>query len=209
MNRKIPKIYPITDTQISGLSHLAQAKSLIAGGTRIVQLREKNAAPRDWFDDALSVAELCREKNVLLIVNDRVDIALAIGADGVHLGQLDLPPTAARKLLGETAIIGFSTHTVEQVRTAIKFPINYVAFGPVFPTSTKFDPDAVVGLEMLKQVRELAGDIPLVAIGGISRDNAKSVLASGADSVAVIGALLSDPTQIESRFREFSDRIDK
>lgn len=182
---------------------------MVAGGAKIIQLREKNAAPIDWLDDALSVAKLCRENGVTLIVNDRVDIALAIKADGVHLGQKDMPPDAARRLLGNDAIIGFSTHTPEQVREAVNFPVDYIAFGPVFPTTTKTDPDIVVGLEMLRQVRQIAGDLPLVAIGGITFENAASIFDAGADSLAMIGALVSDPSQIEERITRFIHLMDK
>ncbi len=197
MRFKIPKIYPITDTRISGISHSEQVSHLIAAGAKIIQLREKHAAPLDWFADAKKAADLCRKNGVMLIVNDRVDITMAIGADGVHLGQTDLPPDAARRLLGDDAVIGFSTHTLEQVRGAIELPIDYIAFGPVFPTTTKIDPDEVVGLEMLAQVRKITGRIPLVAIGGITFENARSVLDAGADSLAMIGALLAQSRQIE------------
>jgi len=199
----LPKIYPITDTRISGISHSEQVRHLIAGGARIIQLREKHAAPLDWFVDAKNAAEVCRKKDVVLIVNDRSDVAMAIGADGVHLGQTDMPPVAARRLLGDDAVIGFSTHTLEQVREAIELPVDYIAFGPVFPTTTKIDPDAVVGLEMLAQVREIAGTIPLVAIGGITFENARSVLDAGADSLAMIGALLAQASQIEEQTKRF------
>ncbi|MBK6751201.1 MAG: thiamine phosphate synthase, partial [Acidobacteria bacterium] len=112
MKFAIPEIYPITDTQFSGLSHTEQARRLIEGGARIIQLREKYASPLDWFDDARAAAKLCRQNDVVLIVNDRVDIAMAIDADGVHLGQTDLPPVAARRLLGKVPIIGYSTHSI-------------------------------------------------------------------------------------------------
>ncbi len=204
MRLKLPKIYPITDASISGISHTEQVKRLIAGGAKIVQLREKSLPPLDWFEDAQNAARLCRENGVMLIVNDRVDVALAIGAEGVHLGQTDLPPAAARLLLGDKAVIGFSTHTLEQAREAVAFPVDYIAFGPVFSTATKKDADAVVGLEMLRQVREIAGEMPLVAIGGISLSNARSVLVAGADSLAMIGALVADPSIIEERIKEFS-----
>ncbi len=203
MRLTLPKIYPITDTRISGLSHSQQVADMIAGGAKIIQLREKLSLPLDWFDDARNSAELCRKNGVLLIVNDRVDMALVIGSGGVHLGQTDMPPNAARQLLGDDAIIGFSTHTLEQVRSAVELPIDYIAFGPVFPTSTKIDPDAVVGLEMLAQVRQITGQIPLVAIGGITLDNARSVLDAGADSLAVISSLLQQPSQIEEQMKKF------
>lgn len=204
MNFELQKIYPITDVRLSGLSHTEQAKRLIDGGARIIQFREKYAAPIDWFDDACKAVELCRRNNVISIFNDRVDIALAVGADGVHLGQTDLPPDAARRVLGNKAIIGYSTHTLEQVQNAILFDLDYLAFGPIFPTATKQDADAVVGLKLLGRVRELTGDLPLVAIGGVGLENAGSVFAAGADSIAVVSAILGDGSRISERFREFA-----
>lgn len=207
MKFEIPKIYPITDVRLSGLSHTEQAKRLIDGGARIVQFREKDSAPLDWFDDARTAVGICRQSKVISIVNDRADIALAIGADGVHLGQTDLPPDAARRILGKQAIIGYSTHTIEQVRDAAKFDIDYLAFGPIFKTATKEQTDEVVGLETLARVRMIAGSLPLVAIGGIDLGNAGSVFAAGADSIAVISALMADGLFITDRTREFTMRF--
>ncbi len=207
MKFEIPKIYPITDVCLSGLSHTEQTKRLIDGGARIVQFREKHSAPLDWFDDARTAVEICRQSKVISIVNDRADIALAIGADGVHLGQTDLPPDAARRILGKQAIIGYSTHTIEQVRDAAKFDIDYLAFGPIFSTTTKEDPDQVVGLETLARVRMIAASLPLVAIGGIDLGNAGSVFAAGADSIAVISALMADGALIADRTRGFTTRF--
>lgn len=207
MKFEIPKIYPITDVCLSGLSHTEQTKRLIDGGARIVQFREKHSAPLDWFDDARTAVEICRQSKVISIVNDRADIALAIGADGVHLGQTDLPPDAARRILGKQVIIGYSTHTIEQVRDAAKFDIDYLAFGPIFSTTTKEDPDQVVGLETLARVRMIAASLPLVAIGGIDLGNAGSVFAAGADSIAVISALMADGALIADRTRGFTTRF--
>ncbi|MBP7377226.1 MAG: thiamine phosphate synthase [Pyrinomonadaceae bacterium] len=203
MKFAIPEIYPITDTQFSGLSHTEQARRLIEGGARIIQLREKYASPLDWFDDARAAAKLCRQNDVVLIVNDRVDIAMAIDADGVHLGQTDLPPVAARRLLGKVPIIGYSTHSIVQVRDALEFDIDYLAFGPIFSTTTKADPDDIVGIDLLREVREIAGRLPLVAIGGIDLNNAASVLAAGADSIAVISGLLANGSTIAEQTRKF------
>src|SRR5213076_1396055 len=133
----LPKIYPITDTNISGLSHHDQVKQLIEGGATLIQLREKRASPREFFQDAREVLRIERSAGLKLIINDRVDIALAIGADGVHLGQTDLPVEAARRLLGDRAIIGFSTHNLNQAEEAVRLPIDYLAFGPIFMTATK------------------------------------------------------------------------
>ena len=138
-------------------------------------------------------ARAAQQAGVQLIINDRVDIALAAGASGVHLGQEDLSPEAARGLLGPQAIIGYSTHNVDQAISATKLPIDYVAIGPIFGTTTKSDTAPVLGLEGLRAVREAIGEFPLVAIGGITLSNARAVIDAGADSVAVISALLSTP----------------
>lgn len=205
MNNVLPKIYPITDTRISGLSHLEQVKRLVAGGATLIQLREKHMSPAEFFEDAKAAIAYARERSVKIIINDRVDVAAALNADGVHLGQDDLPPSGARKILGDDAIIGFSTHTLEQVHEALTFPINYIAYGPIFDTRTKQDPDATVGLPALKQVRKIVGETSLVAIGGIDGDNYRSVLDAGADSIAIISAIISDPNQIEAKMRSFNN----
>ncbi len=205
---EIPKVYPITDVRLSGLSHTEQAKRLIDGGAGIIQFREKYSAPNQWFDDAVKAVDLCRKNNVISIINDRVDIVLAVGAHGVHLGQTDVPPDAVRRVLGPDAIIGYSTHTIEQVQEAIAFDIRYLAFGPIFRTTTKKDPDAVVGLHLLQRVREITADLPLVAIGGIDFENAGSVFAAGADSIAVVSAIIADGSVIPERFREFASQYE-
>ncbi len=198
----LPRIYPITDARLSGLSHAVQVKRLIAGGASLIQLREKFASPRDFYEAAAQAIKIARPLGVKIIINDRVDIALALSADGVHLGQDDMPPDEARKILGKDAIIGYSTHSVEQVREALNLNIDYIAFGPIFPTQTKDDPDEVVGLEKLREVRGLMDEFPLVAIGGINRANLPIVIGSGADSVAMIGAIVAEPAYMESRLRE-------
>jgi thiamine-phosphate pyrophosphorylase len=201
----LPKIYPISDTRISGLSHIEQVRRLIAGGATLIQLREKNAPAGEFYDAAVESITLAREHGVKILINDRVDIAVASGADGVHLGQDDLPPDQARRLLGEGAVIGFSTHSVEQAREAIGLPVDYVAIGPIFSTTTKENPDPVVGLEGLIVVREAIGEFPLVAIGGITQANTRTVLNAGANSVAIISDLLRDSGEIESAMRHLND----
>ncbi|MBD0326884.1 MAG: thiamine phosphate synthase [Pyrinomonadaceae bacterium] len=201
MRIKLPKLYPITDARLSGLSHAEQVARLSAGGATFIQLREKHLSPRELHNAAEQALVVAREHGVSLIINDRADIALALGADGVHLGQDDLPPTAARELLGERAIIGFSTHTVEQASMAARLPVDYIAIGPIFNTSSKENPNAVVGLEGLRRVRQAVGSLPLVAIGGISLENAPLVLAAGADTVACISFLLKEPAKIEQQVR--------
>jgi len=204
LDLNLPKIYPITDAEISGLSHTEQVRRLIAGGATLIQLREKQKAAGDWFPDALEAARLCRESGVICIVNDRVDVALAIDADGVHLGQDDMPVAAARRLLGQDKIIGLSTHSIGQLEAALREPVDYLAIGPIFDTSTKSDPDPAIGIEMLSKAAKTSGMMPLVAIGGIKADNLASIISAGAASAAIIGALLSDPAKISKRFREYS-----
>jgi thiamine-phosphate pyrophosphorylase len=205
MSFQLPKLYPITDRRLSGLSHAEQVARLCEGGARLVQLREKHLSPREFYAEALEALRVARSFGAQLVVNDRADVALASGADGVHLGQDDMPASAARSLLGGGAIVGFSTHNVEQAASASASPVSYIAVGPVFATSSKENPDPVVGLEGVRRVREPAGRLPVVAIGGITAENARSVLEAGADSVAVIGALLntSDPAEITRRTRAF------
>jgi len=197
----LPKIYPITDTSVSALSHRDQVKQLIEGGATLIQLREKRASPREFFQDAREALSIARAAGIKLIINDRIDLALAIGADGVHLGQTDMPVTAARRLLGDHAIVGFSTHNGNQVEEAVRLPIDYLAFGPIFPTATKENPDPIVGLNELAQIKNLVGALPLVAIGGISAEAVREVLMSGADSVAVISAVLNRASPIAENLR--------
>lgn len=199
MNLALPKIYPITDVSLAGISHGEQVGRLIAGGATFIQLREKHASPRDFFEAAKPAIEIARKNNVMIIINDRVDIARALGADGVHLGQDDLPPNAAREVLGPDAIIGFSTHSVEQAIDAAGLPIDYIAIGPIFETKTKENPDPIVGLDGLAEVKKNIGNIPLVAIGGIDLDNVLDVLAAGADSIALVSTIVGDPALISAK----------
>jgi len=184
---QLPRVYPLTDVQLSGFSHAEQVRLLSLGGASLIQLREKRMAAVEFYEQA----KAAKQSGVQLIINDRVDIALAVGASGVHLGQDDMPPEAARKLLGPQSIIGYSTHNVDQAISAAKLPIDYLAIGPIFSTMTKSDTAPVLGLDGLRAVRRAIGEFPLVAIGGITSANAREVIDAGADSVAVISALLS------------------
>jgi len=199
----LPKIYPITDARIAKLTHAEQVQKLIEGGAEIIQLRDKYASPKDFYNYAKDALEIARKQSVKIIINDRVDIALALAADGVHLGQDDLPPEQARKILGERTIIGFSTHNLRQAVRATKLPIDYLAIGPVYVTRTKENPEKIVGIETVRKVREAIGDFPLVAIGGITSENFRAVLEAGADSVAVVGDLLSNADKINSKMQTF------
>ena len=198
---KLPRIYPLTDVPLSRISHAEQVQLLSLGGASLIQLREKRMPPREFYEQAKKAVAVALSRGVQLLINDRIDVALAVGAAGVHLGQDDMPPEAARKLLGPNAVIGYSTHNIQQAIAATKLPIDYVAIGPIFATTTKSDTAPVLGLDGLRTVRQAIGTFPLVAIGGITHGNASKVIEAGADSVAVISALLSNSHGIREATR--------
>lgn len=186
----LPPIYPITDKAMAGeTSHLRILRELARGGASLVQVRDKQTPVKELLSDLQRCAEFCDKHGILLIVNDRCDLALSAGASGVHLGQEDLPPHMARELLGPQGIIGYSTHSLTQIRAASALPIQYVGFGPVYSTTTKQDASPTVGLRALSRAcRSLP--LPVVAIGGIGLRQIVDVLDAGAASVAVISALM-------------------
>jgi thiamine-phosphate pyrophosphorylase len=166
------------------------ARSFLDGGARVLQLRAKDlpsGALLELADDLVALAGLY---DSIVIVNDRVDVARLSGAHGVHVGQEDLPPAAAREQLGPDAVVGFSTHTVAQAEAALREPVSYIAVGPVFGTTTKDTGYTAVGLDLVSAVARAAGSIPIVAIGGVTLDNARSAIDAGAAAVAVISDLL-------------------
>jgi thiamine-phosphate pyrophosphorylase len=188
---KLPRVYPILDTatlERRGVALNTAAAALLEGGAGILQIRHKQHWSRALYDAAGTVARLCREAGAQLIVNDRADFALLLEA-GLHVGQDDLSPRDARRLLGSAATIGYSSHNAAQLAAAGAEPVDYVALGPMFVTGSKLNPDPVVGCEELRRIRGLI-DKPLVAIGGITVENAAQVFAAGADSVAVISGMM-------------------
>ena len=196
---RLPRVYPILDTE--SLDHRAialetAAAAFLDGGAGILQIRHKRHWSRAFFASARAVARLCREAGATLIVNDRADFALLLEA-GLHVGQDDLPPRDARQLMGPDAAIGFSSHNVTQLCAAGGEPVDYVALGPVFATASKLNPDPVTGVEEIRRCRSLI-EKPLVAIGGITQENALGVLRAGADSLAVIAGLLPSPATAHS-----------
>jgi len=197
------QLYPITDRHLSGLSHAEQVAQLSDCGTPLIQLREKIDPPSQFYADAEVALRVARERGVKIIINDRVDIALALNADGVHLGQEDMPPEAARRILGDTAIIGYSTHNLDQACLAAQMPVDYVAIGPIFATATKPSSNPAVGLEGLGNIRRALGDVPLVAIGGITSENFEMVLQAGADSVSVISDIWASDGLITAKMHRF------
>ncbi|MGH9850187.1 MAG: thiamine phosphate synthase [Blastocatellia bacterium] len=193
---QLPRLYAITDGQLSNCTHEEIVRMMLAGGARLIQLRDKDASARELLDQARACVKLTREAGAKLIINDRVDVALTVGADGVHLGQEDVSVEDAREILGEDKIIGISTHSIDQFRAALETPASYIAIGPVYPTKTKENPAQVVGLELVREAKRLT-DRPLVAIGGITAERAPEVMAAGADSVAVISALYPWPEKLD------------
>lgn len=201
------RLYPLTDRSLAGLSHAEQVSHLSDGGATLIQLREKILSPLQFYQEAAQALRVARQRGVKIIINDRVDIALALKADGVHLGQDDLPPQAARELLGPEAIIGFSTHTLKQALSAAKMPIDYIAIGPIFSSQTKQSSNLAVGLDGLGQIRQAVGEIPLVAIGGITIQNSDAVLNRGADAIAVIRELWTNSGSVVSPTEHLLHRL--
>ena len=200
--KALPRLYAITDASFGDPVRLAA--SLIAGGARLIQLRDKTASPRELLDKVERIIALA-PADVRLIVNDRVDIARITGAAGAHVGQSDLPPAAVRSVLGPDPIVGFSTHNMEQAVEADKLPIDYIAVGPIFPTSTKENPDPVLGPKGLVKISQVVHK-PVVAIGGIRLENAAEVLKAGVHSIAVIRDLL-DSADVQGRTRQWIEAL--
>jgi len=196
---QLPRVYPILDTEslsVCGIKLESAAAALLEGGARILQIRHKDHWRREVFEAARQVARLCRDAGAQLIVNDRADFALLLGA-GLHVGQDDLAPSDARRLMGAGAVIGFSSHNAAQLASAAREPVDYVALGPVFRTGSKRNPDPLLGVDALRRCRALI-EKPLVAIGGITLENAGEVWKAGADSLAVIGGLLPEEANAQA-----------
>ena len=188
-----PFVYPIVDAaRLRGRDAACVVDTLARAGARLVQLRVKGLADRPWLALARAALAAARASGTRLVVNDRADIARLVGADGLHVGQDDLTGTAARQVVGPEMLLGVSTHHLDQLAAAAAEPVDYVAIGPVFATASKDNPDPVVGLEMVRRARAVTSR-PLVAIGGITRANARSVVEAGADGVAVISDLMDAP----------------
>jgi thiamine-phosphate pyrophosphorylase len=202
----LPRFYPILDAALllrAGLSIEGFARELRAAGIRFLQYRDKEAADELLLQRAALLRGIFIDS--CLILNDRVPLVLSAGYDGVHVGQEDLSPATARATLGSELIVGVSTHGESQLLLAADSPVDYVAIGPVFATSSKQVPDPVVGLEGVRAARALT-DKPLVAIGGITRANCAAVMEAGADSVAVISDLIQNPGKsVEDYFSRLGD----
>ncbi|MEQ1949044.1 MAG: thiamine phosphate synthase [Bryobacteraceae bacterium] len=201
---QLPRLYPILDSVVAasrGHDILHAANELIDAGVEILQFRHKSFFSREIFETIEQLAALCRDAKIPFVMNDRADLAVLAGA-WLHLGQEDLPPSAARRVTGPDTITGLSTHNEAQLRAAASEPVDYLALGPIFGTASKQNPDPVVGLDELRRLRPLT-DLQLVAIGGITRENARSVVEAGADSIALIGDLFPHDGKIRARAKEW------
>jgi thiamine-phosphate pyrophosphorylase len=197
-----PRLYAIIDpAQAADRTPVAIAEALLTAGVSLLQYRSKHSSSRELYQACRSIQQCVRRAGGLFIVNDRADVARAVDAAGVHLGQDDLPVEMARRLLAAGKWIGYSTHDLAQVQEAEASSADYIAFGPIFPTASKENPDPMVGLESLAEARK-ATRKPLVAIGGITVENAHAVMEAGADSVAVIGDLMK-ARELSTRAQEF------
>lgn len=200
----LPRVYPILDTATLPIPLEEAARALIGAGTGILQIRHKGHWPRGLFEAAARIREQCRAADAVFVINDRADMAALLDA-ALHVGQDDLPPEDARRLIGADRLLGFSTHNDAQLRAAASEPADYLALGPIFATSSKEKPDPVVGVDRLRQWRALTPR-PLVAIGGITRRTARAVLEAGADSLAVISDLIPEspePRALAERMKEW------
>jgi thiamine-phosphate pyrophosphorylase len=192
MNLVFPRLYAIIDPTLLTISELALAESLAGSGVELIQYRDKTASSRRYFEISRQLSNVLGPRGARLIVNDRPDIALLAAAGGVHVGQEDLGVEDARAICGADRWVGVSTHTLEQLVEADRTSADYVAFGPIFRTATKKNPDPVVGTELLRQARQMTRK-PLVAIGGITLERAAEVYRAGADSLAVVRDLICAP----------------
>ncbi len=187
--KQIGKLHILTDTVLqSRFSHMEITRLAIAGGADTIQYRQKSGSTREMIEIARNMKRLCSEADVTFIVNDRLDVAIAAEADGVHLGQDDFPIPMARELLGEGRIIGGSAATLDEARKCLSEGADYVGFGPVYPTSSKDDAGPVSGIDILKQVVEII-PLPIIAIGGVGAENIPDVMRAGAHGIAVISAV--------------------
>jgi thiamine-phosphate pyrophosphorylase len=207
---RLPRLYAIVDAGVLGRHGIAVAdfaEELKAAGVGLLQYRNKTGEPQEILRDAAAIGEVFAGTECRLILNDRADLAVLAGWGGVHVGQGDLSPEDARRIVGDERWVGVSTHTDEQVRLAELSCADYVAVGPVFATGTKADAEAVIGLEGVRRARQLTAK-PVVAIGGITAANAKSVIDAGADTLAVISALLGEDVRTARLVKELSGVLD-
>lgn len=180
--------YFITDSDLSRAGNISDVMHAAACGVEVVQYRNKNAETREMYEEALRLKEICRD--LTFLINDRIDIALAVDADGVHLGQSDMPCTTARKLLGREKVIGVTVHNLSEALQAERLGADYLGVSPIFKTATKPDAGKPAGITLIEEIREEV-DIPLIAIGGINHSNAPAVVQAGADGLCAISCVVA------------------
>ena len=202
----LPRLYVILDAALLTVPETACAQKLAAAGVRLLQYRNKRASARELFESSNRLSSLLIPQGITFVVNDRADLASAAEASGVHVGQEDLRAEAAREVIGAGKLLGVSTHNLDQFKGAAGTSADYVAVGPVFSTSTKANPDPVVGIELIRKVRPLTKK-PIVAIGGITLERAVEVIQAGADSVAVISDILLAPDP-KQRARQYIELLE-
>jgi thiamine-phosphate pyrophosphorylase len=193
--------YFITDSKLSRAGNFNDVSMAVACGVSVVQYRNKNAKTREMYEEAVCLREICRD--TLFLINDRVDIALAVNADGVHLGQSDMPCGAARKLLGEEKIIGITVHNLAEAVQAKSIGADYLGVSPIFQTATKPDAGKPAGISLIEEIRAIV-DIPLIAIGGIDHSNAIDVIRAGADGLCAISSVVAKE-DVKAEIKKFQD----
>lgn len=193
--------YFITDSSLSMAGNASDVKNAVAAGVKAVQYRNKNGTTKEMYDEALALKVLC--KSILFLINNRLDIALAVGADGVHLGQDDMPYSEARRMLGKQKIIGITVHNIEEAKEAERMGADYLGISPVFSTSTKPDAGKPSGVELIRKIKKEIS-IPVVAIGGINLKNASEVVAAGSDGLCAISAVVASH-DVASEIKKFQE----
>ena len=188
--KRIWGYYFITDKEMSKAGNASDVKNAVEAGVGIVQYRNKNASIKERYKEALILKAICKSSGVYFVINDHMDVALAVDADGIHLGQDDMPYAVARKLLGKDKIIGITVHNVAEALDAESKGADYIGVSPIFTTNTKSDAGAACGVEMIAKIKKVC-KLPIVAIGGITLDNAAQVIDAGADSICAISSVVS------------------
>ncbi|WP_457639881.1 thiamine phosphate synthase [Persephonella sp.] len=192
-------LYVITDEKLCFDSLAQKVEEALQGGATVIQYRAKSKTASQMYQEAVVLKKVCRKYGVPFIINDRVDIAVAVDADGVHVGQDDIPAEAVRRIIGNQKILGLSTKNIQQVKEANLLPVDYIGFGSIFPTGTKEDA-TLAGLEKLKEAVELSVQ-PVVAIGGINAENAEEVIKTGCAGIAVVSAVFSGSNVKENTYK--------
>jgi len=198
-------LYFITDSGLTKKNILSDVSSVLSGGARIIQYRDKEKTTRELIEEAFKIKKSCVKYGALFLVNDRVDVACAVSADGVHIGQDDMPLEAARKILGENAVIGVTVHNVEEAVAAEKAGASYLGVSPIFSTATKMDAGKPGGTSLMREVKA-AVKVPCFGIGGINEENMVDVFDTGADGVCIISAIVTKD-DVEATVREIVDKI--